>query len=624
MPKGYAGKVLRVNLTDGSISTETPSDAFYRRYLGGQGFVAHWLLTEVPKNADPLGPENVLIFAAGTTTGIPVSGGGRSAMGAKSPLTGFYGEADVGGFFGAEMVVAGYDAILVYGKAPHPVYLWINKGKVEIRPAGHLWGTTTLDCQKAVREELGDQHIRLAMIGPGGEKMDCIACVINDVKHAAGRTGLGAVMGSKNLKAVAARGAGAVPVADPDGVKALARWMRDNWENDASGLHKNGTADGVMSLHEAGQLPTRNFQDGQFEGAEKVWGETMSNTILVDRGSCWSCAIHCKRVVDVNEEGYSAVPEYGGPEYETIGSMGSNCGIDDLRAISAGNELANAYGLDSIAAGMMVSFAMECYEAGLITKKDTGGLDLHFGNGKAMVELIRQMGERTGFGAVLADGPKPAIAKIGPESEEFAMHVKGQPFPMHECRTRHGQALGYAVSPTGADHMHNFWDGGLDKDPVGEELQSFGMYERVPQTVLNGQKVRAYTHMTNWTWVDNHLGMCAFIPWSVDQTVALVNAITGWKTNVYELELAAQRGLTLARIFNMREGMTRADDSLPARMNTPFKTKSVNEKPVTPESLQEAISSFYGMMGWDTETGVPTKATLQQLDIEWAGAHLPK
>jgi aldehyde:ferredoxin oxidoreductase len=620
---GYAGKIAHVDLSDGRIWVEEPPEVFYRRYLGGQGFVAYYLLKLVPPGADPLGPENVLIWANGTTTGVPVAGGGRNAMGGKSPLTGGYGEADVGGFFGAELQLAGYDGLIVHGKAPEPVYLWIKDEAIEIRSATHLWGTHTLDCQDRLRAELGDAHIKVCNIGPAGERLSRVSCIMNDATRAAGRSGLGAVMGSKNLKAVAARGKSQVQLADPKAFKALTTWMRDNWKDKSWDMHDKGTAGGVDSLDHAGQLPTRNFQDGTFSGAHAISGEVMRDTILVKRDSCYACAIACKRVVEINDADYTVNRRYGGPEYETIGAVGSNCGVDDLRAVSMANEWCNAYGLDTISAGMMVSFAMECFEAGLLTTEDTGGLDLRFGNAEAMVEMIRLMGERaTGLPWLLGEGPKRAVAQIGPASELFAIHTKGQPFPMHECRTRHGQALGYALSPTGADHMHNFWDGGMDKDELGDELQGWGVYERMAQTELGPAKVRAYMHSSNWTWLDNHMGMCMFIPWSVEQTVDLVRAITGWKTNALELQQVAQRGVTLARVFNMREGFTRRDDTLPARMNSYFKTQTINEKPVDPEVLDEHVGLFYGMMGWDSETGKPTPAGLAALDITWAAEML--
>jgi aldehyde:ferredoxin oxidoreductase len=617
MVKGFSGKILRVDLSTGKTWVEQPDDAFYRRYMGGQGFIGYYLLKEVPKGADPLGPDNLLIFAPGAVSGIPVAGAGRSAVGGKSPMSGGYGEADMGGYFGAELKRAGYDAVVIRGKAEKPVYLWIKDGEVEIRSAEQLWGKTTEHTEEAIRQELGDKRVQCAMIGPGGEKLVSFACVMDGLKDAAGRTGMGAVMGSKNLKAVAARATTQVDVADPDGLKELARWMVEHWKEKAWGMHDLGTDGGLEGLSEFGALPTRNFQDGQFEGAHKITGTTLRDTIMIDRDHCYACPIHCKRVVKVDDADYKVNPNYGGPEYETVGAFGSNCGIDDLRAISKANELCNAYSLDTISAGMMVSFAMECYEAGLITKADTGGLELNFGDGKAMVELTRMIAEREGIGDLLADGQSACVAKLGPAAEQFAIQVKGQPFPMHECRTRHGQALGYAVSPTGADHMHNFWDTATVKEPIGEDLQNAGVYEAVPMTELNATKVRAYTDTANWQWVFNHIGCCMFIPWTREQMAQLVSVITGWKTNTHELLQVAERGVTMARAFNIREGLTRQDDVLPLRMRTSHKSGTVNEKPVDPEVLDEAVTMFYGMMGWDAQSGRPTEGKLQQLDIEW-------
>ncbi len=617
---GYTGKILRVDLSRGSIEVETPDELFYRRYIGGAGLIAYYLLNEVDSDVDPLGPDNLLIFAAGPVTGVPIAGAGRSAVGGKSPLTGGYGEADVGGFFGAEMRRAGFDAVVIRGQAESPVYLWLHDGEAEIRPADHLWGKTTGDTQAAVQEELGERTARLALIGPAGENLVRYACVINDLKHAAGRTGMGAVMGSKKLKCVVARGRAQVPVADKEGVQALAKYMSANWKEKAWSMHELGTPGGLTGLHKQGKLPTRNFQDGQFEGNEAIGGEALRDTLLIDRGGCYACPIRCKRVVEVNDDDYQVDPLYGGPEYETLGSFGSVCGVDDLRAISKANEISNAYGLDTISAGMVVAFAMECFENELLTVEDTGGLELRFGNGKAMVEMVQQIAERRGLGDLLAEGSTLAAEKIGDGAEAFVINTHGQPFPMHECRSRHGQALGYAVSPTGADHMHNVWDEGLARDVVGEDWQSMGVYTAVPTTELNPAKVHAYTVTANMKWLDNSLGLCMFIPWSTDQKVEMVRAITGWKTNLWELLKAGERYVTMMRLFNMRCGWTREDDVLPARMAEPHRSGSVTEKPVMPEVLSEAVTRFYGMMGWDPETGMPTEARLEELEIAWVAS----
>ncbi|NLS77914.1 MAG: aldehyde ferredoxin oxidoreductase, partial [Chloroflexi bacterium] len=426
---GYTGNILKVDLTTGALEVEHPTPAFYRRYLGGNGIIAYYLMKEVPQGADPLGPENRLVFAGGLLTGVPIAGSGRSHVGAKSPLTRGYGEADAGGFFGAEMRRAGFDAVVIHGQAPAPVYLWLHDGQAELRPAEHLWGSLTLDCQEAIRRELGEPRARLALIGPGGERLARYACIMHDVKHAAGRCGLGAVMGAKGLKAVAALGRTPIPLAKPEGVKALATWMRDHWAEKAQRRHELGTPGDVLDLNPRGVLPTRNFQDGQFEGAERISGEAMRDTVLVDTGGCFACPIRCKRVVKVDDADYTVDPGYGGPEYETIAALGSNCGVDDLRAIAKANELCGAYGLDTISTGMSVSFAMECYENGLLTDEETGGLALRFGHAAAMVELVRRIGEREGLGDLLAEGPAAAAAKIGRGAEAYVLTVKGQPLP---------------------------------------------------------------------------------------------------------------------------------------------------------------------------------------------------
>jgi aldehyde:ferredoxin oxidoreductase len=614
---GYAGKILKVDLTDRTIEVEEPDDLFYRKYLGGSGFVAYYLLKEMDADVDPLGPDNLLIMAGGTITGVPVAGSGRSAVGGKSPVTGGYGEADVGGFFGAELRRAGYDAVVVRGEADSPVYLWIHDGEVEIRPADHLWGKTTAETQVAIQEELDQKATRFALIGPAGEKQVVYACVINDLKHAAGRTGMGAVMGAKKLKGIVARGTAQVPVADKAGVQELAKYMATNWKDKSWSMHDLGTPGGLTGLHAQGKLPTRNFQDGQFEGNEKIGGEALRDTILIDRGGCFACPIRCKRVVEVNDEDIQVDPIYGGPEYETIGAFGSNCGVDDLRAVSKAHEICNAYGLDTISTGMAVSFAMECFENEIISVEDTGGLELRFGNAEAMVALTQQIADREGLGALLAEGTEVAAEKIGRGAERYAINTHGQPFPMHEARTRHGQALGYAVSPTGADHMHNIWDEGLSRDPLGENWRSMGVYTPVEPTEMNATKVHAYKTNANLKWLDNALGLCMFIPWTTEQKVELVRAITGWDTNVLELLKTAERTVTMMRAFNMKAGWTRADDTLPERMSEPHVSGSVNEVPVEEEELQTAVTQFYSMMGWDAETGEPTETKLQELEIAW-------
>ena len=338
MPYGYNGKILRVDLSSGSIKTEEYPDHFYRQYFGGEGFIAYFLLKELKPGIEPLSPENKLIFAAGPLTGAPAGGCGRHSVGAKSPLTGGYGEADSGGYWGAELKMAGLDAIIVEGKAEKPVYIFIQDGKAEIKDARHLWGMKALELQEAIRRELGDPLIKVTYIGPAGENLVRFANIMNDLDAAAGRTGMGAVMGSKNLKAIAVRGHQRVSIADTASFKEISRWIAENTPITNKGMHDFGTARVIAVLDPAGGLPTRNFQLGSIDGVDKITGQTMKDTILVRRRACFACPVQCKREVKVDEP-YVVDPRYGGPEYETIAALGSDCGITDLPAIAKGNEL---------------------------------------------------------------------------------------------------------------------------------------------------------------------------------------------------------------------------------------------------------------------------------------------
>jgi len=429
MPDGYTGKILRVDLSRGAISVDEPDENFYRCYLGGRGFVSYFLLREMKGGEDALGPYNKLIFATGALTGVPASGTGRNSVGAKSPLNNAYGDAEVGGYWGAELKHTGYDAIIIEGKAESPVYLWIKDGKVEIKDAGHLWGKSTAEAEKLIREELGDKSIRVAQIGIAGENQVRYACVINDLSHAAGRAGLGAVMGSKNLKAIAVRGRQQVALSDTDAVYASARQIRDTCKVNRSAVNmsKDGTAGVLMALNTAGGLPTRNFQEGVFEGAEKISAETMNESIMVGRRGCYACLIRCKPEVAVKEHNLDST--YGGPEYETLASLGSNCGIDDLGAIAKGNALCNAYGMDTISAGASIAFAMECFERGILTEKDTGGLKLNFGNTEVMLQLVEMIARREGIGKILGEGVARAASVLATALKTTLYTLRGRRSP---------------------------------------------------------------------------------------------------------------------------------------------------------------------------------------------------
>ncbi|MEA3377297.1 MAG: aldehyde ferredoxin oxidoreductase family protein [Chloroflexota bacterium] len=629
MSRSFHNRVLRVNLTSGEVEVERPGEVYFRRYLGGWNLIADVLLREVPAGVDPLGPQNKLVFAPGVITGLPVSGASRNAVGARSPLTGGFGAAEVGGFWGAELKQAGFDAVIVEGASEGPVYMWINDGDVEIRDAAHLWGEPTKETLHAVREELDDDRARCAMIGPAGENLVRFACIMNGLYDAAGRTGLGAVMGSKNLKAIAVRGTHRLEGANPDTVRAMARRaaqeVRDGTR--AAGLHQFGTGAGLESSVEVGNLPIRNFRDGKFPDAADISAENYLEEIGAGMDACWACAVRCKKVVEAHDP-YPLDSAYGGPEYESVAALGSCCGVDDIVTVAKATELCNANSLDTISTGVMIAFAMECFENGLLTTDDTDGLELRFGNGDAVVEMVRRIAHREGLGDFLADGHEAAVWSLGEEARAFALESKNQPYPMHEPRYKRGLAIGYAVSPTGADHVHSFHDIGVSEpDEAGfvrkEQLRALGVLEPMTMESLGPDKVRASLRDATLTLAENCLLMCIFPGWHVTDLARMVEAATGWSFSTYELMKVGERAATLARIYNLREGFTADDDRLAQRSHGPTRDGALVDGGIDPQKLQDALQTYYAMLGWAPQTGIPTLAKLHDLDIAWAAAHLP-
>ena len=617
MPYGYNGKILRVNLSNNNLSMEEPEEAFYRRYFGGRGIISYYLLKELRPGVDPLGPENKLIFAAGPVTGTPVIGSGRNSVGAKSPLTGGYGEAEVGGYWGAELKRAGFDAIIVEGKASSPVYLWVTDGNAEIRNAGHLWGKDTGTALKIIRDEHGDRLIRFAGIGLGGENLVRYACIINDLKDAAGRTGLGAVMGSKMLKCIATRGHKAVDIVDKEVIVSLNKKMITEFPGATKGLHEFGTGAAITAYRDLGNLPTRNYRDGYFENPEAISAVTIKNTIRVGMDGCWACPIRCKKAVKL-EGPRSVDPDYGGPEYETLAAFGSDCGIDDLEAVCKAHELCQRYSLDTISTGSTIAFAMECFENGLLTEKDTGGLKLNFGNSDAMVRTVEMIAKREGLGDLLADGTMRVARKIGKNAEKYAIHVKGQEVPFHDPRFKRGLGLGYAVSPTGADHQHNIHDTGYVTTGQIHSIKSLGVLEPVPLEDLGPRKVRLLVYHGIWRSLNNCLVTCQFVAWTPPQMADIVKAVTGWETSVWELMKVSERAINLARVFNIREGFTAKDDRLPERFFKPHTSGPLSKTALNKVEFEKAKRIYYRMMGWDSDTGIPTREKLEELDVSWA------
>ena len=634
MPYGYNGKILRIDLTSQKTSVEEPGKNFYRRYLGGRGFIAYYLLKEIPKGADPLGEENKLVFAASVMTGAPVPGFGRQSVGAKSPLTGFFGETESGGFWGPELKFAGYDAIIVEGKAKEPVYIWIKDGEVEIRSAEHLWGKTTGDAYDVLLEET-DKKAKTLIIGPAGENLVKLAGIAHDLSHYHGRTGMGAVMGSKNLKAIVARGTKRLEFVNPDKLSEIAKWFVAHYNENADNKnqHIHGTSDYYFGAQHAGSLPTLNFTTGSFEGLDYDADE-LHERFKIKTDGCYACPIRCKQVFKA-EGDIKIDPKYGGPEFEALAAFGSLCGVKEMIAGPKAHEICNALGLDVVSAGVTMAFAMECYENGLITKEDTDGLELKFGNMEAMLTMLRKMAYREGFGNILAEGSKRAAGIIGKGAIKYAMQVKGQEFAMAEPRAKYGVGLAYAVSPTGADHLQHEHDGAFDSNLTGyshtaddpnvflKALYPMGLLEPVPALSLSAEKVQLFTYLQNFWSMFNSLDLCIFTvepvrTMKVNQIVEALAAVTGWDTSLMEIMKVGERATTMTRLFNLKHGLTRADDTLPDRLFEELEGGPLKGSKLNREELEKSISLYYEMMGWDREKGIPTEGKLYELGIGWA------
>ena len=632
MPYGYAGRILHVDLTKGSLSIEQPADVFYRTYMGGSALNLHYILKEMPAGVEPLGPDNILAISVGVLTGAPISGQSRVMINAKSPLTGAIGDSQGGGFWPAELKRAGFDAIIIRGRSPKPVYLWLHDGEAEIRDASHLWGMVTGDCERALRAELGDAKVEVLQIGPGGENKVRFAAVMNMSNRACGRTGMGAVMGSKNLKAVAVRGHGRPELADRDTVTKLARMGAQNVESQVGGLAQHGTANVVMTQQNAGGLPTRNWTSGVFEGAEAICGETMSKTILKERDTCFGCAVRCKRVVEVNEPRWNVDPYYGGPEYETIATLGSYCGVSDLSAIAKANELCNKYGLDTISTGATIAFAMDCFEHGLLTLEDTGGLELRFGSGEAVVKAVEMIAFRRGLGDLLAEGSRRAAAKIGKGADRLVVAVKGNEHPAHMPEVKRSLAIIYSANPFGADHQSHEHDPSYEPTAAPLDLQrlsTMGLINPQDALVLNQEKVRFALYTEYFYSMLDVVGTCQFVwgpAWQLygpDELVQCLKAVTGWDVSLFELLKVGERRLNMMRVFNAREGFGRKDDWLPPRLFEPKKGGPSDGYRIDEQELRQCLDWYYAMAGWDNE-GRPLPGKLLELGIGWTAELLPQ
>jgi aldehyde:ferredoxin oxidoreductase len=625
MTYGSTGKLLRVNLSTSSIQVEEFSEDFYRLYPGGKALAGYILLHELPPHTDPLAPENVLVMATGLLTGAALTQTSRFVVSARSPLTQGYGESEAGGYWGPELKMAGFDAIVVTGRAPEPVYLWIQDGQVEIRSAKQWWGRPPVEVQAGLRAELGDEKIRVLQIGLGGENCVRYACLTNELRHFNGRTGMGAVMGSKNLKAVAVRGHQRYTALahDAQALSALARKLAPMVQTypPSLDLQKRGTHGLVESLNAGGMLPTLNFRRGAFDKVDNLKWEAYEKQIFTRAWACYACAVHCKREIAI--EGRPS--PYGGPEYESVAALGSCCGVDDLVTVAKANELCNEHTLDAISTGATLAFAMECFEQGLISLKDTDGIELRFGNAAALLPMIEKIARREGIGNLLAEGSRHAAEVIGGGAHRYAVQVKGQAPAMHDPRGKYNVGIGYAVSEIGADHLVVTHDPTLSNPEAQsfKNAQPLGIAQAQPVLSLSDEKMNHFYILERWISLGKALGWCYFGPAPrssvpVPDMLGVVQAATGWDFSLEEALRTGERATNMARVFNVREGFSRQDDMLPERFFEPLENGALAGQVYPRDDFERALTQLYTLKGWAPDTGRPLRSRLEALSLGWA------
>ena len=629
---GWTGKILRIDLTKKQVTTEYKDEKFYRNFLGGSNIVAYYLLNEIPKGIDAFDEKNLIVISTSVYTGTIMPGSGRFSIGCKSPLTGGIADSQAGGFWGPELKFAGYDAIIISGKAEKPCYLWIKDDQIEFCDGSSIWGKSTGDAEDIIKKEVDEQKCRILQAGLAGERLVRYAAVTAGLKHWCGRGGVGAVMGSKNLRAIAVRGTQKLPVYDAAKLEEFRKWfLQAHKENDEIDFKKKyGTVGGLDSMDAQGLLPTRNFHKGSFKDAELIGGINLKDTLLKSRTSCYACPIACKRVVGYESDDMTIEERYGGPEYESAGSLASNCEVGSQRYSCKANELCAKYGLDTISTGVTIAFAMECYQNGLITKEDTKGLELFFSNGDALLEMIRLIAHREAIGDLLAEGSWRAAKTIGRGAEKFSMTVKKQELPAHDPRGKWGVALGYAICSTGADHLvaaHDPWfalEPNLEKKYTHMDItpmRYFGIFDPIPAMTLNHKKLRLFVHLQYLWSLYDVLDVCIFIGvpeyrmTTIEQLVDVINYITGWDMSVWEAVKIGEKALQLSRIFNIKHGLDINDDVLPERLYEPLENGAHEGHFINKADMQKAISIYYEMMGWD-QKGRPSLGKFVELGIE--------
>ena len=605
---GYAGKILYIDLKTGKNQTEKLNMEYAKKYIGGIGLGMRLWLDNSKPNTDPLSPDNPLILTLGPTSGtmFPTGGNGHAFV-AKSPETFAIGEAVAHGTFGAELKRAGYDAIILKGKAERLTYLWVDDDSVQLLDASHLMGKSPSETEETIKTELGDYYVRVAAIGTAGEKLTRIACIINEKTRAAGRTGLGAVMGSKNLKAIAVRGTHDIIPAEPDQFMDMVQDFHERMKGPATKKYRTlGTPENVLVHNALHCMPTRNYNNAHFEEADKVSGEVLNEKFVAKIIGCNSCAMRCEHEVVIPEGPYKGTMTR--MEYETLWAMGPYCGISRLDTIIKAMELANYYGMDAISTGVIAAFAMDCYENGILTKKDLDGIEANFGNSEALIQLIEKIGKREGIGDILAEGVRIAAKKIGKGAEKLAQHIKGLEVTGYDLRCLKTAALGFAVSFRGADHNRH---GAYAFDVKGK-------VDRLKAEKGRGKMVR---DMEDMYAVIDSLIICKFSRGTyykgLEEMAKLYNKVTGIEMSGKELKRCGERINTVARLINIREGLGRKDDTLPWKvMNVPIPDEGpVQGAVVTKKELNLLLDDYYTSRGW-TLKGVPTAAKLKELGME--------
>jgi len=609
---GYMGKILRVDLTDGTFKDEVLKEEMVRDYIGGSGIGTKILYDETSAETQALSPENPLIFMTGPFTGTNTPLSGRHAVVSKSPLTNIFAQSDIGGSFGTALKATGYDGIVIKGKAKSPKYLYITDEIIELRDASGVWGKNSYETEELLKAET-DMKAEVTCIGPAGEKLVKFASIMSDGKdgRAAGRAGLGAVMGSKNLKAIVAKGSKATPIARPEKLKELIKEFAPKCKEAMQGMTDFGTTVSHVATEESGDMPIKNWMEGSWhEGAEKTCGQAMAERkILVKNYRCKSCFVGCGRVVKIDEGKYAPV-DGGGPEYESMAMLGANCMVDDLEAICKANELCNQFGMDTISFGSAVAQAMELYEKGLITLKDTDGLKLEWGSGDALVQLAYKVGNREGIGDLLAEGVVKVAEHYGPEAKKSAVAVKGMDLPAHDPRAFFVLGVQYATSNRGACHLSTYADV-LEK---GVTYARMGFPE-VMDRFEGKDKGRLNAKMQDFCALFDSLKLCKFLMWGgvqEDNIEAWYQAVTGEDISFEELMKRGERIVNLQRMYNYRLGLDRKDDTLPDRILK--EPRGSGGAPTQLPPLEQMLEEYYSVRGWD-HNGIPTAEKLSELGL---------